>query len=143
MINKADVNDEGKIDFKQFVTAETKEERINEKADIWAAACILFYLLTGKHAFKSQEKILKGFKGKIDKSYPVVFNYILENMLKLDPKERWSYNDLAELKVISDHFSLYKKLSHKDQIAEKIKWLFDECTSLHGAIESRKLGVRK
>ena len=95
MINRADVNEKGKIDFKKFVTAETKEERVNDKADIWAAACILFYLLTGKHAFKSQEKILKGFKGKIDKSYPAEFNFILENMLKLDPKERWSYKDLS------------------------------------------------
>ena len=59
-------------------------------------------------------------------------------MFKLDPKERWSYKDISELKLISDHFSPYKKLSHKDQIAEKIKYLFDEGNSLYGAIEIRK-----
>ena len=52
IINR-NVNEEGKIDFNKFVTVETKEERINDKADIWAAACILYYLLTGKDAFKT------------------------------------------------------------------------------------------
>ena len=94
MVDLAKINDEGKVDFKKFVLAETKEERISAKADIWAAACILFYLLTGKHAFDNREKILGGFKGKIDKKYPVIFNFILENMFKQDPKERWGYNDL-------------------------------------------------
>jgi hypothetical protein len=50
--------------------------------------------LKGKHAFNSKEQILAGFKGKIDKSYPVIFKFILENMFKIDPKERWGYNDL-------------------------------------------------
>ena len=54
MINIAKVNAEGKIDFKKFVLAETKEERLSEKADIWAAACVLYQLLTGKHAFNSR-----------------------------------------------------------------------------------------
>ena len=41
------------------------------KADIWSLGCVLFYLLTGKHAFLGSEKevrkkILSGFQGKID-----------------------------------------------------------------------------
>ena len=54
MLNIAIVNDEGKIDFKKFVLSETKEERITDKADIWAAACVLYHLLSGKDAFNSR-----------------------------------------------------------------------------------------
>ena len=55
MINR-NVNEEGKINFKKFMAVETKEERINDKADIWETACILYYFLTGKDTFKTQEK---------------------------------------------------------------------------------------
>lgn len=44
--------------------------------------------------------ILAGFKGKIDKSYPQLITIILNNMLKQDPKERWSYDELAEIDEI-------------------------------------------
>ena len=54
MLNIALVNDEGKVDFKKFMLAETKEERITDKADIWAAACVLYHLLSGKDAFNSR-----------------------------------------------------------------------------------------
>jgi hypothetical protein len=33
--------------------------------------------------------------GKIDKKYSPLLKFILENMFKQDPKERWGYNDLA------------------------------------------------
>jgi len=54
MVDLAKINDEGKVDFKKFVLAETKEERITDKADIWAAACVLYHLLSGKDAFNSR-----------------------------------------------------------------------------------------
>jgi hypothetical protein len=55
IIEQAKVDNEGKLDFNHFVMTETKEERITDKADIWAAACILYYLLSGKHAFNGGE----------------------------------------------------------------------------------------
>jgi hypothetical protein len=39
-------------------------------------------------------------------------------MFELDPKERWSYNDLERLGEIKNHFSNYEKLSKKDELAE-------------------------
>ena len=45
---------------------------------------------------------------------------MLENMLKQDPKERWSYDDIAQYGKISRHFSSYTELNHDDKLGEEI-----------------------
>ena len=58
------------------------------KGDIWSLGCVLFNLCTGKHAFKGKDeksvkkKILSGFKGKINDTYPEYLHKILESLLK-------------------------------------------------------------
>lgn len=48
-------------------------------------------MCTGKLAFKNNDSILAGFKGKIGKPYSPELQLILDNMLRQDPKERWDY----------------------------------------------------
>ena len=46
-------------------------------------------------------------RSKIDESYPPLISIMLENMLKQNQKERWSYDDLTKFGKISK--SLTKK----------------------------------
>jgi hypothetical protein len=60
------------------------------------------------------------FRSKIDESYPPLISIMLENMLKQNQKERWSYDDLTKFGKISKHFSEYTGLSHDDKLGEEI-----------------------
>ena len=64
-------------------------------------------------------------------------------MFKLDPKERWGYNDLEKIEQVRDWFGKYKKLSIKDEMAEKIKWIIEEGRNIYGAIDKRERKAQK
>ena len=69
----------------------------------------------GKSEAKVKNKILEGYKGKIDKSYPDLINEIIQKLVKLDPNERADYDEIAKYPEISKHFKNIVAFSEEDK----------------------------
>ncbi|XP_067264450.1 cyclin-G-associated kinase isoform X5 [Chanodichthys erythropterus] len=93
---------------------------INEKQDIWALGCILYLLCFKQHPFEEGAK-LQIVNGKYnipqnDTKY-TVFHQLIRSMLKIDPEERLSINELVnQLQEIA----AARNVNPKSPITERI-----------------------
>uniref|UniRef100_A0A671QS98 Cyclin-G-associated kinase n=1 Tax=Sinocyclocheilus anshuiensis TaxID=1608454 RepID=A0A671QS98_9TELE len=102
---------------------------INEKQDIWALGCILYLLCFKQHPFEEGAK-LQIVNGKYnipqnDTKY-TVFHQLIRSMLKINPDERLSINELvSQLQEIA----AARNVNPKSPITELLsrKSSFDEC----------------
>lgn len=79
-----------------------KSEELSEKSDIYSIGCIIYYLLSGKSVFEgetSNEIKLKILNGEYRELYcrnQVIFNPLIQKMLKKKPEDRISIVELKE-----------------------------------------------
>ncbi|KAH3795577.1 uncharacterized protein LOC127837119 [Dreissena polymorpha] len=86
-----------------------KSEKItSEKVDLYSAGLTILYMLTGKHVFRRVGKDISIYKSIFDQiclidfskhipeHCPKVIKDPLENLLKKDPKERWTTEQFLE-----------------------------------------------
>eukprot|EP00826_Nyctotherus_ovalis_P017615 TRINITY_DN15196_c0_g1_i4.p1 TRINITY_DN15196_c0_g1~~TRINITY_DN15196_c0_g1_i4.p1 ORF type:complete len:397 (-),score=113.93 TRINITY_DN15196_c0_g1_i4:148-1338(-) len=86
-----------------YLSPEICQERpYNQKSDIWSVGCILYELLTLRHAFDGNSlrslvyKILKGIPPPISESYsPEIRNLVSELLIK-DPNKRPSIRQILD-----------------------------------------------
>lgn len=76
------------------------EERYNHKSDVWSLGCIIYETVALKPPFQAENylalavKIKEGKIGKIPSHYSKDLQTVIEKMLKVDPSERPSIEDL-------------------------------------------------
>ncbi|KAH0788611.1 CAMK family protein kinase [Histomonas meleagridis] len=83
-----------------------KGQKYGFPADIWAAGCVLYELLTGRHAFTGQSReelfsnIMSGKKPPIPDNYSRGLTDLLIQMLDQDPSKRPTCKDIIQTDVI-------------------------------------------
>ena len=76
-------------------------------ADIWAAGCVLFEMLTHEHAFKGSSRkelftnITRYNIGEFPKEYSQELVDLMKWMLSMDPNKRPTCNDILKTNIIS------------------------------------------
>ncbi|CAN0033341.1 unnamed protein product, partial [Ectocarpus sp. 4 AP-2014] len=71
-----------------------KNHPYNDKSDVWALGCLLYELLTLKHAFDAQSlnglagKIIKGKFPSVSTQYSKNLRALVNDMLATNPKKR-------------------------------------------------------
>jgi len=99
-----------------------QEKPYNQKSDIWSLGCILYELVTLKHAFDANSmkglvlKILRGVYPSIPSHYSQNLKDLIAEMLQLDPNKRPSI----------------KKILEKDFLNERIPELFQRSIVMNG-----------
>lgn len=79
-----------------------KNEELSEKSDIYSIGCIIYYLLSGKRVFEGKTsneiklKILNSEYKELHCRNQVIFNPLIEKMLKKNPEERITIVELKE-----------------------------------------------
>ena len=91
-------------------------------ADIWAAGCVLFEMLTHEHAFKGSSRkelftnITRYNIGEFPKEYSQELVNLMKWMLSMDPAKRPTCNDILKTNIISKGLQALKdkliKLQH-------------------------------
>ncbi len=79
-----------------------QEKPYNNKSDIWSLGCVLYEIVTHKHAFEGASmkalvgKILKGNYPPISSRYSSDLRGIIDKMLEKDPRNRPSINTVLK-----------------------------------------------
>lgn len=88
-----------------------QEQPYNQKSDIWSLGCILYEMVTLRHAFDSSNmkglvvKILKGTYPAIPSCYSQNLKELIEEMLQKDPHKRPSVKKILEKEFLSSRIS--------------------------------------
>lgn len=84
-----------------FMSPELVQEKpYNNKSDIWSVGCVMYELLTHKHAFDAENmkglvvKILRGLYPPISGTYSAELRRLVDMMLERDPRKRPSASSL-------------------------------------------------
>ena len=81
----------------------------------------MHYLSAQSNAFKGsaasvKAKILAGYKGKIDDSYPEILKEIIAKLVQPDPNERADYHEIAKYDEINKHFRNIVGISEEEKL---------------------------
>jgi len=112
-----------------------QEKPYNQKSDIWSLGCILYEVLTLKHAFDANSYTDLGMKGlvlKILKSnYPAIppvysdeIKEIISELLRKDPSKRPSAKTILEKPILNKRISILLGRTvamHEKEQKEKMK----------------------
>lgn len=77
------------------------------KGDVWSIGCMLFELLSLHHPFYAKDlavlvlRITRGERAPLPSHYPPEITELVDKMLTLDPKDRWSCKEALRSPVIS------------------------------------------
>ena len=88
-----------------------QEKPYNQKSDIWSLGCILYEIVTLKHAFDASSmkglvvKILRGTYPSIPSCYSQNLRELIDEMLEKDPKKRPSIKKILEKDFLSSRIS--------------------------------------
>ena len=107
------------------------EHNYDEKTDIWSLGCVIFELVALAPPFTANshlalaEKIIKGQISRIPERFSEDLQEVIEKMLKVDPKERPTVEDLLKLPQIKLRIherkmrDQYQKIKYKEYKIEK------------------------
>lgn len=85
----------------------------NRKSDVWALGCILYELCTLKKAFDGHSlpalvvKILRGKYPPISTRYTSNMRNLVDSMLKQNPSQRPSVDDILQMDYVRGHVQKY------------------------------------
>jgi len=85
----------------------------NHKSDVWALGCVLYEMMTYKHAFDANsinglaQKILKGQIQQLPQTYPKSLRSLVRSMLDLDPRGRPSISSILSMPFLRKHIRTY------------------------------------
>ena len=88
-----------------------QEKPYNQKSDIWSLGCILYEMVTLRHAFDANSmkglvlKILRGSYPAIPSTYSQDLKDLVADMLIKDPKQRPSMRKILEKEFLSKRIS--------------------------------------
>lgn len=88
-----------------------QEKPYNQKSDIWSLGCILYEMVTLKHAFDASSmkglvvKILRGNYPSIPSCYSQNMRELIDEMLEKDPHKRPSIKKVLEKEFLSSRIS--------------------------------------
>eukprot|EP00358_Blepharisma_japonicum_P005070 CAMPEP_0202944944 /NCGR_PEP_ID=MMETSP1395-20130829/5881_1 /ASSEMBLY_ACC=CAM_ASM_000871 /TAXON_ID=5961 /ORGANISM="Blepharisma japonicum, Strain Stock R1072" /LENGTH=346 /DNA_ID=CAMNT_0049644391 /DNA_START=83 /DNA_END=1123 /DNA_ORIENTATION=- len=88
-----------------------QEKPYNQKSDIWSLGCILYEIVTLRHAFDASSmkglvvKILRGTYPSIPSCYSQNLRDLIEEMLQKDPHKRPSIKRILEKEFLSSRIS--------------------------------------
>jgi NIMA (never in mitosis gene a)-related kinase len=88
-----------------------QEKPYNQKSDIWSLGCILYEMVTLRHAFDANSmkglvlKILRGNYPPIPSNYSKEMNEIISDMLIKDPLKRPSMRKILEKEFLAKRIS--------------------------------------
>ena len=108
------------------------DESYSSKSDIWSLGCIIYEMITLRPPFKAENmeqlyyKIIKGKYQKIPDKYSEDLNEILKLMLKVDPKERPSCDELLKNSIVIKRIEFLEQNKNRDNINELIMEHKDE-----------------
>jgi serine/threonine protein kinase len=83
----------------------------NQKSDVWSLGCILYEMVTLKHAFDASSmkglvlKILRGTYPEIPSQYSADLKKLISSMLTKDPNKRPSITKVLEMKFLEGRMS--------------------------------------
>jgi NIMA (never in mitosis gene a)-related kinase 1/4/5 len=88
-----------------------QEKPYNQKSDIWSLGCILYEMVTLRHAFDASSmkglvvKILRGTYPSIPSCYSQSLKNLIDEMLEKDPKKRPSIKKILENPYLNTRIS--------------------------------------
>lgn len=88
-----------------------QEKPYNQKSDIWSLGCILYEMVTLRHAFDASSmkglvvKILRGTYPSIPSCYSQNLRDLIDEMLEKDPRKRPSVKKILEKEFLSSRIS--------------------------------------
>jgi hypothetical protein len=120
---------EGTMDFAQtcigtpyYMSPEIfKNKPYNHKSDVWALGCVLYEMVTLKHAFDANSinglacKIIRGYYPPIHSSYSKELRDLIDEMLAVNPAQRPAMPTILRKSVIKKHvFNFLSDIIHRD-----------------------------
>ncbi|XP_065669490.1 serine/threonine-protein kinase Nek1 isoform X7 [Hydra vulgaris] len=108
-----------------YLSPEIVEGRpYNSKSDIWSLGCVLYELVTLKHAFEAINmkvlvmKIIRGSYSPLPNEYSLELKSLVAHCLKRNPSERPSVNTLLKKTIIQNRISkfLSNKICKEDMV---------------------------
>ncbi|GLI70234.1 hypothetical protein VaNZ11_015018 [Volvox africanus] len=97
-----------------YLSPEICEDRpYNRKSDVWSLGCVLYELTTLRRAFDGQSlpalvvKILRGKYPPVPTRYSTPLRSLIESMLKQDPKDRPSADQILRKDFVRQHLERY------------------------------------
>ncbi|KAL9654085.1 hypothetical protein ABK040_011629 [Willaertia magna] len=104
-----------------------QEKPYNNKSDIWSLGCILYEMVTQKHAFEANNmkalvgKILRGTYPPISTTFSSGLRDLVSKMLQKDPKDRPSINSVLKLPFIQSRMEFLVTKIEPETTGEKEK----------------------
>ena len=102
------------------------DESYTSKSDIWSLGCVIYEMITFNPPFKAESmdglyhKIMKGKYQKIPDKYSKDLNEILKLLLRVDPKERPSCDELLKNKIIMEKIEFLEQNKDLDNKNENL-----------------------
>ena len=96
------------------------DESYTSKSDIWSLGCVIYEMITFNPPFKAESmdglyhKIMKGKYQKIPDKYSKDLSEILKLLLKVDPKERPSCDELLKNKIIVEKIEFLEQNKNQE-----------------------------
>ena len=96
------------------------DESYTSKSDIWSLGCVIYEMITFNPPFKAESmdglyhKIMKGKYQKIPDKYSKDLSDILKLLLKVDPKERPSCDELLKNKIIVEKIEFLEQNNNQE-----------------------------
>eukprot|EP00762_Andalucia_godoyi_P006726 ANDGO_06153.mRNA.1 putative serine/threonine-protein kinase nek3 len=90
-----------------------QEKPYNNKSDVWSIGCVLYELLTMRHAFDAQNmrglvvKILRGVYPPVPTSYSEDLRLLVGQMFERDPRKRLSVNGILRTPLMRSRISKF------------------------------------
>ncbi|OAF67162.1 putative serine/threonine-protein kinase A [Intoshia linei] len=91
----------------------------NQKSDIWSLGCVLYEMLSLRHAFEGKNldflilKIMRGEYKPIPRKYSHVPHQLLTKMLSIDPKMRPRADEILKISNLQYYIKIYKSQIEK------------------------------
>jgi serine/threonine protein kinase len=90
---------------------QAKGRPADKRSDIWAFACVLYEMLTGKRAFEGEDvsdtlaAVLRGDPdwAALPSTAPRAITHVLRRCLQRDPKQR--LHDIADVRILNEELS--------------------------------------
>ena len=110
-----------------------QDQPYNQKSDIWSLGCMLYEIVTLNHAFDATSmkglvmKILRGNYPPISKTYSKDLSDLISTLLKKNPEERPTINQLLQMPLLS---KVAATVLDKCKVSETYPDLYKDITEL-------------